>query len=405
MNIPANLLPSATSDEPVNIFFAAGEVSGDRHAGELALSLRARHPGITMFGTGGDRMRAAGIDIYHTTSHLGTVGFQESFRFIKPLRSILRDIRTILRDRRPDLVVLVDNEGFNGLLARHCFREHIPFVYYFPPQVWHWGEWRARAIAKRARLIIPGFKPEADIYRREGGNVRWFGHPLVDTVTADGDPDRCFRSLGLDPMGRTIGLMPGSRLQELEQLADAMFDAARRLRGTIPGLQIVLPLAAPHLRKPIEQALDRNGMGGAITVIDDQVYTMLSKCECVLLSSGTATLEVALLGIPMVVCYRVTPFTYFLGRRLLKTNFIAMPNILAGNEIVPEVLQEKVTGERLAAEASRILSDKGYAATMRHNLGLILPQLGEQGVLRRAADAIYETALEARKQVRYEFIP
>jgi lipid-A-disaccharide synthase len=392
-------------NEPVTIFFAAGEVSGDRHAAHLAATLQARHPRVTMFGTGGERMREAGIDIRHTTSHFGSVGFQESFRFIRPLRAILRDIRVILRDQRPDLVVLVDNEGFNGILARHCFRENIPFVYYFPPQVWLWGEWRARAIAKRARLIVPGFKPEADIYSREGGNVRWFGHPLVDTVKPDADPDAVFQTFGLDPRRRTIALMPGSRFQELEQLTDAMFDAARRLLGALPGLQIILPLAAPHFRAEIEQRLHRAGLAGAITVIDEHVYAALSKCECVLLSSGTATLELALLGIPMVVCYRVTPFTYFLGRHLVKSRFIAMPNILAGEEIIPELLQEKVTGELLTTAALRILSDTGYADRMRQNLGRIVPQLGEPGVLRRAADAVYETALEAREQVRYEPVP
>jgi lipid-A-disaccharide synthase len=184
-----------------------------------------------------------------------------------------------------------------------------------------------------------------------------------------------------------------------------MFDAVRRLRNVIPDLQIILPLAAAHLRTPVEQAIDRAGLRGEIAVIDRHVHTALSKCECVLLSSGTATLEVALLGIPMVVCYRVTPFTYFLGRHLVKTRFIAMPNILAGEEIIPELLQEKVTGELLAAEAMRIFSDKGYAEAMRRNLGRILPQLGEPGVLRRVADAVYETALEAREQVRYEFVP
>lgn len=384
------------------IFIAAGEVSGDRQAAYLARAILSHNRHVQLYGSGGEKMIEAGIEIRVRTSHLGCVGFQEALRYLHPLRRVMSEIRSMIRSDPPDMAVLVDNEGFNGLLSRFLHSEGIPFIYYFPPQVWFWGEWRARAVATRAHAIIAAFADEAAIYRREGGQVRWFGHPLIDIVKTEPGAGKIFDSLGMDSARRTIAIMPGSRFQELHQMVPAMLGAAQILLTKHPELQIILPLAAPHLRSALEKQIMRAGMSGLVTVVEDHIYTLLSKCEMVLLSSGTATLELALLGIPMVVAYRVKPLTYLLGKHLLKVRFLSMPNILLGERAVPELLQEDVTAERLALEAISILDRPERANTIREKLGTIRSMLGERGVLDRAASFILNEVTQIRERNRLE---
>jgi lipid-A-disaccharide synthase len=369
----------------MRILMTAGEVSGDRQAAHLANAMLKQNPNMEIYGSGGERMRDVGVDIRIQTSRYGSVGFQESLRFVKPLRRVMTELRHLVRTEPPDLAVLVDNEGFNGLLAKFLYKEGIPFVYYLPPQVWFWGEWRAKAIAERATAIIPAFHAEAEIYRREGGRVEWFGHPLIDVVRPDAKPETVFEELGLDSSRQTIAIMPGSRFQELEQLAGPMLHAARIIKKRHPQLQVVLPLAAPHLFATLKTEIERAGMTKEVTIVEKHVYAVLSRCALLMLASGTATLEGALLGIPMVAAYRVSPISYLIGRQLVKSRYIAMPNILLDERVVPELLQHDVTPDRLAREALMILESQELAQSMRAKLRLIKPMLGAPGVLLRAA--------------------
>ncbi|MBI4548318.1 MAG: lipid-A-disaccharide synthase [Ignavibacteriae bacterium] len=382
-------------EQPLKIFIAAGEVSGDRQAAYLAQAILLKNPNVVLFGSGGEKMQEAGVDVRIRTSHLGCVGFQESFRYIKPLREILGDLRLILRDERPDIAVLVDNEGFNGLLANFMHSLEIPFIYYFPPQVWLWGEWRARTIARKARMIISAFPEEAEIYRKAGGHAVWFGHPLLDIVKASNNHSSVLGEVGLDPSLPMMAVMVGSRFQELEQLAPPMLTAARMIKERHPQIQILLPLAAPHFLHEVEREIARAELTHQINIITNHVYACLSRCEVVLLSSGTATLEAALLGVPMVVCYRVKPLTFFLGKHLVKARFIAMPNILLNERVVPEFLQDEVTAERLADETLAILESPTRVRLIRQNLQRIRPLLGSEGVLERTAALILQQAQEA----------
>jgi lipid-A-disaccharide synthase len=312
----------------------------------------------------------------------------------------MTELRQLIRTEPPDLAILVDNEGFNGLLAKFLYKEEIPFVYYLPPQVWFWGEWRAKAIAERAAAIIPAFHAEASIYRREGGRVEWFGHPLIDIVRPDANPGVVFDNLGLDSARETIAIMPGSRFQELEQLAGPMLQAARIIRRRHPRLQVVLPLAAPHLLAALKTEIGRAGMANEVTIVEKHVYAVLSRCALLVLASGTATLEGAILGIPMVAAYRVSPISYLIGRQLVKSRYIAMPNILLDERVVPELLQHEVTPDRIAREALMIIGSHELAQSMRSKLGLIKPMLGVPGVLSRAANFLLRE-VEAVSSVRH----
>lgn len=377
---------------PLRILMAAGEVSGDTQAGHLAAAILRQNGGAELFGSGGDRMREAGVRINVQSSHLGCVGLSESIRFLRPLRSVFKQIKAITSEQRPDLAVLVDNEGFNNMVAKHLHRRGIPIVYYFAPQVWFWGSWRARGIARRARAIIPAFPAEADIYQREGGRVEWCGHPLVDIVKPRPEADATLRALGLDPARPILVLMPGSRFQELEQLAGPMFVAAKAILQRYPQMQVAIPVAASHLKPRLEATLLQTGLANVATLIQQDAYTVLSRAEVVLLSSGTGTLEAALLGVPMVVCYRVARLTYQVARCVIRTRYIAMPNILLQEEVVPELIQDSVSPEHFIEHALGILENDSRRRRIRARLGQVRPMLGQSGVLDRAAEVVLREA-------------
>lgn len=376
----------------MKILIAAGEVSGDKQAAHLARALHAAQGDVELYGIGGHRMAAAGVDLRLKTTHLGSVGFQESLRYVRPLRAVRTQVAEMVRSEPPDLAILVDNEGFNQALARTLRKRDIPIALYFAPQVWFWGKRRARSIARWARLIVPAFRAEAEIYRSCGGHVSWFGHPLVDLVRTADDPRGVVVKAGLDPDERMIALLPGSRAQEVEALTPPMLRAARILRDRDPKLQIILPLAAPHLRPTIERELSEARLEDHVKLVTDDVYTLLSRCEMALMSSGTATLEATLLDLPFVAAYRLSRVTYFLARRLVEHEFMAMPNILSGERVVPELHQGEANGGRMADEASAILENAGRAAEIRGHLADVRATLGEKGVVARAAEKLLSVA-------------
>lgn len=372
------------------IMLVAGEVSGDRQVALLGHALRQQDESLTLFGAGGEHMRAAGVDVRVQTSHLGVVGISEAFRYIRPLREVYHLLQAQVMDEHPDAVVLVDNEGFNTTFARFVKHQGIPVIFYFPPQVWLWGRWRARGIARLASLILATFPYEVPVYERVGARVKWIGHPLLDTVTPDEDASAAFRKAGLDPERPVMAMLPGSRYHELRQLLGIMLVAAHRILDRHPRMQFVLPLAADLWRDLIEETLHQAGMVNQVTVITRDVYTILSRCRAAMVKAGTGTLEMALLGVPMVVVYKMNRLSYNLGRWLLKTPYIAMPNILLGEALVPELRQRQVQADPLAAQALRLLEDEEWATAIRDGYTRIRQSLGTVGSISRAARLILD---------------
>jgi lipid-A-disaccharide synthase len=385
MNPPEQ--PAAARRAP-RIFLSAGEISGDFQAAHLARGLRRAEPAAQLYGCGGERMSDAGVDVRLQTAQLGYVGLEESLPFRRPIRRAHRQLAEMLRDDPPDLAVLVDGERFNGPLMEVLNERRIPFIYYFVPQVWFWGRWRARRLARLARLVIPAFPIERDIFREKGARAEWLGHPLIDIVRPAREAEEILRSAGLDPARPLVGLMPGSRSQEVGSFTPTLLGAARRLRERRPELQFVLPVAAAHLQPQIERAIAAAGLRDCVRTVAGNRYTFLARCELVLLASGTATLEMALLGVPMVVFYRVHPATYLAARALVRTPYIAMPNILLGRAVVPELIQGAFTEERLAGEAGAILGSSARAQSIRRDLARIPEMLGGPGVIDRVAGLI-----------------
>lgn len=388
-------MDQAGEPRTLKLFLSAGEVSGDYQAAHLARMLMKLHPGVNLSGYGGDHMRSAGVEILCDSAAWGYVGLEESLRFRPDMRRARTQLASLLRAEKPDLVILVDGEAFNERLVDVLRREGIPFVHYFVPQVWFWGRWRARRIALEAALIIPAFPKELEIFRESGARTEWFGHPLLDlipevTLTPEPPPADDFRP---------VALLPGSRVQEIETLGPTLIEAAKRLQQDRPALRFVLPVAAKHLEPSIRKLVADAGMSELVEIREGWTGVGASGCRLALVASGTATLETALACVPMVAFYKVRRLTYFAAKMLVKTRFVAMPNILLNERVVPELLQEAFTVESLVAEVSSLLDDPQRIDEMRRNLARIPAVLGGRGAIERAARAILHLALGSKVAV------
>jgi len=379
----------AGESRALKLFLSAGEVSGDYQASHLARMLSRLHPGVKLTGYGGDHMRSAGVEILCDSASWGYVGLEESMRFRPSMRRARAQLGAMLKADRPDLVILVDGEAFNERLVAVLRREGIPFVHYFVPQVWFWGRWRARRIAMEAALIIPAFPKELEIFRDCGARTEWFGHPLLDLI-----PEVSRQPEPGDDEGKPVALLPGSRVQEIETLGPTLIEAAKRLQKDRPALRFILPVAAKHLEPAIRKLVADADMGHLVDIREGWTGLGASGCRLALVASGTATLETALACVPMVAFYRVKRLTYFAAKLLVKTRFVAMPNILLNERVVPELLQEAFTVEALVTEAAALLDDSQRIQEIRRNLARIPAVLGGRGAIERSARAIVQLADE-----------
>ncbi len=372
-----------------SICLIAWEVSGDQNAGRLAAEIRRIAPEVRLFGAGGRQMTAAGVDVQEQTTDTHFMGVPESLAAIKKQIGVFRRVMKLAIAATPDLVVLVDNETTNLLLARQLRRRGLRVVFFFPPQVWFWGRWRIPRVVRLARRVISAFREEAQLYRDAGADVVWAGHPLSDEVSVPPDAARHVRAIGLDPARPIVAIMPGSRAQEVRALAPAMLDAARMLHNYDPRLQFALPLANPSLRDEIERALARSGVR-EVAIYEPRSYAVLSQARAVLLCSGTAAMETALLGIPSVVAYRCNPIAYFVATRLMHVRFISIVNILLGEMVQPEFFQRNVDGRHLFEALSSLIYDEEQRAAARLRLEAVKAKLGPAGASFRAAEAVVD---------------
>lgn len=372
------------------ICILAGDVSGDQNGGRLARALLRLDPEVELIGAGGQAMRDAGVDVAVDTTDYSFVGVLASIPFLPRLLAQYRRAKRMIAARRPDVVVLIDSEAAAVRMARWLRRRRIPVVFFFPPQVWFWGRWRLRYLVPLARRVLSAFSEEAEIYRDGGADVRWVGHPLLDVVTPNPDRAAALRDGGLDPARPIVGLMPGSRRQEIRMLARPIFEAARELARRDPTLQFAVPLASESLRRDLELAVASAGLPSA-RIYRPTSYAVLSQARVVIQGSGTGTLETALLGIPSVIAYRCIPLEYFVARYLLmRVPFIGMVNILLGEMVQPEFFNKHVDAKHLADEAWSLLTDDARRRRIQQRLTALPALLGKPGVMERAAAAVLE---------------
>jgi lipid-A-disaccharide synthase len=363
------------------LLISSGEPSGDLYAGELVRALRERVPDLRGFGLGGDRLASQGIALVAHVRELAVVGLLEVVRHLPRLRAIFAELLAEADRSRPDLAVLVDYPDFNLRLARALAHRGIPVVYYVSPQVWAWRRGRIRTIAETAARMLVIFPFEEELYRAAGVPVSFVGHPLVDLVEPAANPAAFLSECGLDPTRPTIAVLPGSRRKEVAHNLPALAAAARLLAARRPELQFVLALAPTLDSALVEPYLP----GSPLRLVRGRTHEVVSAATLALVASGTATVETALLGTPMVVVYRISPLSYALGRPFVSVPHYAMVNLIAGRRVVPELIQADFTAERVAAETEMLLSDAERSGRMRADLAEVRRRLGEPGASARAA--------------------
>jgi len=377
------------------IMLSAGEASGDLHGATLCRALRELEPGVRLLGMGGSHMRAAGMEVLLDPTAHAAVGTSEAIGRIPALYRAYRTLAARLVAERPRALVLIDFPEFNLRLARRARAANVPVVYFIPPQLWAWRRGRIRQMAHRVSRVLAVFPFEPPLYEGAGVPVEFVGHPLLDALPLDLARDDARRRLGADPAHSLVGLLPGSRREEVERLLPPMLEAARRLAAADARRRFVLGLAPTVSRERVDAHLRQAGPGPAVEVVEGRTYEVMAAADALLIASGTATLEAALLGTPMALCYRVSRTTELIARLLARVEWIGLPNLVAGRAVVPELIQEQVTGERLAQEIARLLDDPVAATAQRAAFKDLRARLGEPGVGPRAARAVLATARHA----------
>jgi lipid-A-disaccharide synthase len=381
----------------MEIMIVAGEASGDAHAAELIEALGRRHPQLTFFGCGGERMAAAGCELLVSTRELAVMGLVEVVRHLPRLRNRLRRLRRALAQRKPAGVILVDFPDFNLRLAATAKRHRVPAVYFIGPQIWAWRSGRVRLIRRYIRRMICIFPFEPAFYARHGIEVAGVGHPLVERVErarASLPSEAAFRTrFGLDETSEIVALLPGSRKRELDFHLETMLEAARRLHAE-RHVEFVLPVGAAVPQAEVEAAVPPPLRPYVHLAGADDAYAALAHARLAIVASGTATVEAALWGAPMIVVYRLSAWTYRLGRRLVRTPHVAMVNLIAGKSAVPELIQADFQPEAIVAWARRLLPEGGERSQMEADLAEVRLKLGLPGAIDRAAREI-EQALWA----------
>jgi lipid-A-disaccharide synthase len=384
------------------VLVVAGEASGDLYGSLVMRAMGASGRPAEFTGIGGPSMRSAGLRALGDASVLGVTGFLEVLGSARAIWRAYREACRMLASSagRPDLALLIDYPDFNLRLARKARRAGVPVLYFVSPQVWAWRKGRVRQVAgvvNRMLVILPF---EEEIYRRAGVPVEFVGHPLLDLVRTERTREQALRPLGLDPKRPVVALLPGSRGNELRAHLPAMLGAARLLRDEFRDLQFVVPVAPTLDLEEIRglvmtrfapgSAGGRGGDGPGWAVVGEHRYDVVAACDVAVVASGTATLETALLGVPMVIVYRVNALTYALARALSDVPHIGMPNLIAGERLAPELVQSECRAPRIAQEVRRILTDPRAAAAIRHGLAGVRSRLGRPGAIPRVAAAAWD---------------
>jgi lipid-A-disaccharide synthase len=369
---------------PTELLISAGEASGDMYAAQLARALLSRAD-VHLFGMGGPRMREAGVEILVDSAEVNVAGIFEVARKIPVLRRAMRKLRAESRRRRPPIAILTDFPGFHLRLARTLHRRGVRNVYFVCPQFWAWRPWRANLVRRRFARSLCLFPFETDFYRKAGVAVDWIGHPLVDHVRPNLTRSEFSARYALDPARPIITILPGSRPSELAHHMPRLMQSVALLSNSQPDRQFVLA-AAPGLSR--KQFVPYIPAQSPVHLIEDAAYDALTAADVSIVSSGTATVEAALLGAPMVVIYRVSTATAWIARRLMRAPYIAMVNLIAEKRAVPELIQEAFEPAEVAREVEHLLSSPAARAAMKTDLAEVSRRLGPPGAINRAADII-----------------
>lgn len=398
---PANdIFNDPTPTRAKRIALCAGEASGDLLGSGLITQLQERWPGAEFVGIGGQTMREAGMETWFDASELSVMGLAEVLRDLPRLLRLRREFRQRVLDWKPDVFIGIDAPDFNLGVEKWLKQRAVRTLHYVSPSVWAWREKRAAKIGHSADQVLCLFPMEPEIYARHGVDARFVGHPLADEMPLQPDRGLARQVLGLDDARPLLALLPGSRVGEIERLGDDFIGAAARVLAAEPNLQIVVPMANPQAHEAFKRVLaahpDRETLAPVLREITGQARTLMIASDVILLASGTATLEAMLAKRPMVVGYKVAPLTYRVvkGLGMLKVDHYALPNVLAGSCVVPELMQHDCTPEKLADATLHWLRDPGAAEALQPRF-LALHQSLRCGASAQAADAVVELLSQA----------
>ena len=370
------------------ILIVAGEPSGDLHAACVVQELLRRAPHLTIEGIGGDRMRQAGVRLHAHVGDLAVVGIVEVAARLPAIWRAYRSMIRCLRERRPDLMILVDFPDFNLRLARRASRLGIPVVYFISPQVWAWRAGRIRSIAKYVRRLLVIFPFEESFYRERGIEAVYVGYPLLDQLTPSPSLQEARCHLELEGTAPVLGLLPGSRMGEIKRHLPILLRSIRQLTIEQPGLRVIIAVADGLPLDLIRSYLNQEVISAR--VVQGRTYEVMAASDVILVASGTATLEAAIIGTPMVIVYRLAFLSWLLGRALIRVPYIGMVNLVAGRRVVPELIQFHATPERIADEVRRLLLSTEQRLQMRQDFQQVRDRLGPPGAIGRTVDVILE---------------
>ena len=374
-------------DNSKTVFIVAGEASGDLHAANLCKELLGMDDSIQLQGMGGKNMREAGVDVLFDASKLAVVGIVEVLFKYRMIKGVLNQIEAHIKQSPPDLLILVDYQEFNQKLAAYAKSLGIKVLFYIGPQVWAWRPKRVYKMANIVDQMAVIFPFEVELYEKADVAVEFTGHPLVDEIIPDKTMQQARAALSLNEK-TTVGLFPGSRQGEIERLLPIMLETARLLRKLHPELQFVLPLASTvQLEDLAEYGKDLSEL--RVNLIENNTHDVIQACDSIIVASGTATLEIGLMGTPMVITHKLAALSYFILSRLVKISHIGLVNIVPGKEIVKEFIQHNATAENLANETLCILNDEKYNQAMRNELAKLRELLGTGGGSKNVARLAY----------------
>jgi len=374
----------------------AGEASADLHGANLVNAIKSLDPGIRFIGIGDKKMAGAGVDIILSSSELAVVGLTEVFLKLCGIFRAFFTLRTILKKWNPHLLILLDYPDFNIALAGTAKRFKVPVLYYISPQVWAWRKGRIKKIANRVDRMAVILPFEAPLYRDSGLEVDYVGHPLLDTMTKRPNRAEVRRDFGIEDGDPVIGLLPGSRNEEVKNLMPLMVNAIEKLHSRYPDLKCLLHMASTISMDLIQPYVDISPVD--IKMIEGNVYLTLAACDLAMVASGTATLETAIMGVPMVILYRVSRISYWIGKRVIRVPHIGLVNLVAEDEVVPELIQDDVTPDRLVKEVLDILEGGQTRENMIKKLKIVTEKLGQGGASEKTARIALEMMSQAKKQ-------
>ncbi|MEE3347243.1 MAG: lipid-A-disaccharide synthase [Nitrospinota bacterium] len=379
-------------DKHPHFLIIAGEASGDLHGSNLVSALKAFLPHSRFSGMGGSRMREEGVDTLFGIERMGTVGIVEVLGEFDHYYKVYRTLMKEIASRRYDAIILIDYPTLNLRLAKQgrCF--DCPVFFFISPQIWAWRKGRIRDIRKSVRKMFVILPFEEKLYLDAGVDVEFLGHPFIDMVHPSRPREESREKYSLNAGVKTIGLLPGSRINEVNSLLDVMIQAAEKIRSELGSCQFLLPIADSINPDLIRQRLGANPLG--IQLIQGETYDVMNSCDTLIIASGSATLEAGILGCPMVIVYKLNPLTHWLARLLIKIPLVGLVNIVAGEEVVPELIQHKVTAENISSEVLAILRTPEKEQAVRERLLKIRKSLGEPGVMKLVAKRIADFMVE-----------